>query len=49
MTDQRVDLSARLMPPMVYYPHPTLVPDRLNMNGVDRMTLAELRRLQAQA
>lgn len=45
MTDQRIDLSARLMPPLHYFPFPTLVPDRLNMNGVDRMTLAELRRL----
>ena len=45
MTDQRVDLSELLFPPQRYHPHPTLVPNRLVLHGVDRLKLADLRRL----
>jgi hypothetical protein len=42
-----LDLSSRLLPPVVYFPQPTLVPQRLLMNATESLSLADLRRLAA--
>jgi hypothetical protein len=42
-----LDLSRRLLPPVVYFPQPTLVPQRLLMNATELLSLADLRRLAA--
>lgn len=47
MNHDALDLSSRLLPPGRYFPHPTLVPQRLGMNAAGSLSLADLRRLAA--
>lgn len=47
MNPAALDLSSRLLPPVVYFPQPTLVPQRLLMNATESLSLADLRRLAA--